>query len=61
MAEIAEVGDDLEADFVTGRLVNLTRDKVFQCSPTPAFIIGVLQAGGIFPYYRKHVQAEQNP
>lgn len=52
--EIADPGDDLEADFETGRLTNLTTGRTFQCSPTPAFVIDVLQAGGIYPYYLTH-------
>nr|WP_326183745.1 3-isopropylmalate dehydratase small subunit [uncultured Oscillibacter sp.] len=52
--EIAEIGDELEADFKTGVLTNLSTGRAFQCTPTPDFIIQVLQAGGIFPYYEQH-------
>lgn len=52
MDEIVGVGDELEANFTTGSLCNLTRDKKFRCSPTPAFIIDILRAGGIFEYYQ---------
>lgn len=53
-SEIGSVGDELEANFNTGLLTNLTMKKSFQCTPTPEFIIQVLQDGGIFPYYNQH-------
>lgn len=54
LAQLARPGDELEADFETGTLTNLTQGRVFRCSPTPAFLIGVLEAGGIYPYYMAH-------
>ena len=54
LEEIAATGDELEADFTTGRLTNCTTGQTFQCSPAPPFIIEVLEAGGIFPYYNLH-------
>lgn len=54
MEQIAGKGDELEADFETGRLTNLTTGRTFSCSPTPPFVIQVLLAGGIFPYYQQH-------
>ena len=54
MAEIATLGDELEANFETGVLTNSTTGRSFRCSPTPAFIVNVLNAGGIYPYYNQH-------
>lgn len=54
MEDIAGEGDELEADFETGLLTNLTTGKTFSCTPTPPFLVEVLQAGGIFPYYNQH-------
>lgn len=56
LADIGGQDDELEADFETGYLQNLTTGRAFQCSPTPAFIIEVLRAGGIFSYYKKAAQ-----
>lgn len=50
--EIASPGDEIEADFETGVLKNATVGKSFACSPTPAFILDVLRAGGIFKYWQ---------
>ena len=54
--EIGTVGDELTANFTTGLLTNCRTGKAFQCSPTPSFIIDVLETGGIFPYYNRHVK-----
>jgi 3-isopropylmalate/(R)-2-methylmalate dehydratase small subunit len=53
MEDIAAPGDVLEADFESGVLLNVTRNKRFACSPTPPFIVDVLRAGGIFNYYQQ--------
>lgn len=58
MDEICGEGDELEADFETGRLTNLTTGRSFCCSPTPPFIIDVLEAGGIFRYYEQKFAKE---
>jgi 3-isopropylmalate/(R)-2-methylmalate dehydratase small subunit len=52
--KIGNAGDEIEADFETGLLTNITTGCQYQCSPTPAFIIEVLRAGGIYPYYLEH-------
>lgn len=54
LEEIGGVGDELEADFETGLLSNRTTGRTFACTPTPEFVIRVLQAGGIFPYYNQN-------
>lgn len=53
LAEIASPGEELEADFESGLLKNLTTGRSFACSPTPGFILDVLRAGGIFHYWQK--------
>ena len=54
LEELGSPGDLLEADFETGTLRNQSTGRSFTCSPTPRFIIDVLRAGGIFPYYNQH-------
>lgn len=54
LEELGGPGDLLEADFESGALLNRTTGRNFACSPTPRFIIDVLRAGGIFPYYNQH-------
>lgn len=54
IVEIASTGDELEANFETGLLSNLTTGKAFQCSPTPSFLIDLLKEDGIWNYCRHH-------
>lgn len=54
LSEIASDGDEIEADFETGLLRNITKKKAFQCSPTPGFLISLLKEDGIWNYYRNH-------
>ena len=54
IAEIGKEGDEIEADFETGLLCNLTTGKTFRCSPTPAFLIDLLKEDGIWNYIRRH-------
>ena len=56
--EICKPGDELEADFETGILINHTTGRSFTCTPTPPFIIDVLKAGGIFHYYTEKYAKE---
>ncbi len=46
-------GDELEANFTTGALKNLTRNISFACSPTPAFLIQLLESGGVWNYLKQ--------
>ncbi len=54
MSEIASNGDELEANFTTGLLKNLTTNREFQCSPVPSFLIDLLNEGGIYRYWQNH-------
>lgn len=42
--------DQLEIDFSTGRIRNVTRQEEYQTKPLPPFIRGILDAGGIINY-----------
>lgn len=51
METITSLGDELEADFETGLLRNLSTGNNFSCSPTHPFLLEVLKVGGIHEYY----------
>ena len=40
-------GDEVEADFTSGRLTNLTTGKVYEIKPFPPFIQNIIDAGGL--------------
>jgi len=49
-AEQTEEGDKLEVDLASGKIKNLTKNKVFTASPYPDFISGIIEAGGLIEY-----------
>ena len=40
-------GDEVEADFDTGVITNLTTGKTYQAEPVPPFIQNIIQKGGL--------------
>ncbi|MDD4635767.1 MAG: 3-isopropylmalate dehydratase small subunit [Dehalococcoidales bacterium] len=47
-------GDELEVDMEAGRIKNLTSGKVIAFKPIPAFMLSILNEGGLVPYITKH-------
>ena len=45
-AEI-EAGDEVEMDFDTGLIRNITKDREYKAQPFPAFIQSIIAAGGL--------------
>ncbi len=50
-----EPGDDLEVDFATGAIRNLTRGVEYQARPLPEFVLEIVAAGGLIPYVRRQL------
>ena len=46
-------GDELELDLGAGTVTNLTRGSKLVFTPLPAFMLDVLNAGGLVPYLSK--------
>ena len=46
-SEKIQVGDQVSVDFDTGVIKNLTRNESYQGEPFPAFIQGIIGAGGL--------------
>jgi 3-isopropylmalate/(R)-2-methylmalate dehydratase small subunit len=53
ISKLAEVGQELEVDFITGKIKNFNTGKTIQGEPIPPFLIEVLHAGGLVPFLRK--------
>ncbi|MEN6487005.1 MAG: 3-isopropylmalate dehydratase small subunit [Syntrophobacteraceae bacterium] len=49
-AESIATGDEVEVDFDSGIVVNLTRNQSFRAQPVPPFMQKLLSAGGLIPY-----------
>ncbi len=46
-AQAIQPGDQVEVDFQTGEIRDLTQNKTFQAAPFPPFIDGIIQNGGL--------------
>lgn len=50
--EETEGGDVVEVDLSTGEINNVSRQKVFKANPYPAFMMEIINAGGLIEYTR---------
>lgn len=46
-AEDIQAGDQVDVDFSSGVITNLTTGKTYQAAPFPPFIQGIIQSGGL--------------
>ena len=46
-AEEIQAGDQVDVDFATGVITNVTTGKTYQAAPFPEFINGIIQNGGL--------------
>ena len=46
-AEEIQAGDQVEVEFSTGVIINVTTGKTYQAAPFPAFIEGIISSGGL--------------
>jgi len=47
-----EAGDELEVDLAAGLVRSVTRGKEFRAQPFPAFMLEIVEAGGLIPFTR---------
>jgi len=48
-------GDLLEVDLYAGEIKNLTRKKTLKFTPLPAFLLEILESGGLEPYLTSQI------
>ncbi|MFH0838789.1 MAG: 3-isopropylmalate dehydratase small subunit [Candidatus Omnitrophota bacterium] len=53
-------GDELEIDIGSGIIKNLSSNKTFQTQPFPEFLQGIVTAGGLMNYIKKHKNKSPN-
>ena len=49
-SEKIAAGDEIEADFDTGVIVNKTKNESYTAKPFPEFIKNIIDCGGLVPY-----------
>ena len=47
-----KTGDEVEVDFSTGKITNVTTGQVFQAEPLPEFIQKIIADGGLVGYVK---------
>ena len=50
-----EAGDEIEADFNTGIIRNITKNETYTAKPFPDFIMNIINAGGLVPYTKEKI------
>jgi 3-isopropylmalate/(R)-2-methylmalate dehydratase small subunit len=53
-------GDEIEVDFCSGNIHNLTGNQEYQSLPFPDFILEVMNAGGLINYVKKSLTEKLN-
>ena len=53
--ERIETGDELEVDFTTGEIRNLTKEETYTAKPFPEFVMEIIRAGGLVEYTRRRL------
>jgi len=53
--EETEEGDQLTVDLKAGTITNERTGRTYRTSPFPAFIMGIIQAGGLVPYTQRRI------
>jgi 3-isopropylmalate/(R)-2-methylmalate dehydratase small subunit len=52
------LGDELRVDLSTGTIQNVTRDETVQGVPIPAFLLEMMQAGGLVAFLKQQLARE---
>ncbi len=52
-ADFIQDGDELELDLSSGKIKDITRDKVFEINPLPEFIQSIIKSGGYINFVKE--------
>jgi len=55
-AEKIQAGDELEINFDTGEIKNITRDEIYNGEPYPEFLQNIIRQNGLVDYVRNSIQ-----
>ena len=58
-AEDIQAGDQVDVDFSSGVITNLTTGKTYQAAPFPPFIQGIIQSGGLLNSLKEREAAKE--
>jgi len=55
-ADETEAGDILEVELESGKIRNITKDRLYQAKPYPDFMLELISAGGLIEHTRKKLE-----
>jgi 3-isopropylmalate/(R)-2-methylmalate dehydratase small subunit len=58
-AESIEEGDEIEIDFATGVITNITKDETYKAEPFPEFMRTLIESGGLVEYVKSKAEGKQ--
>jgi 3-isopropylmalate/(R)-2-methylmalate dehydratase small subunit len=56
-ADESEAGDTLEVELESGKIRNITKNRLYQAKPYPDFMLELISAGGLIEHTRKKLGA----
>ena len=54
-AEKIEAGDQVEVNFDTGEIMNITKKETYQAEPFPPFVKNIIDGGGLVNYVKQSI------
>ena len=55
-ADFIQDGDELELDFSSGKIKDITRDRLFEINPLPEFIQSIIKSGGYINFIKESLK-----
>lgn len=55
-----QAGDILEVELSSGEIKNITRGLTFKAKPYPAFMLELIEAGGLIEYTKRKIAAQRS-
>ena len=55
-ADFIKDGDELELDFSSGKIKDITRDRLFEINPLPEFIQSIIKSGGYINFIKESLK-----
>ena len=55
-----ETGDILEVDLSSGKINNISKHKTFTANTYPAFMMGIINTGGLIPYTKSKLERDKD-
>lgn len=56
-AEKIDAGDEVEVNFITGEIKNITKGETYRAEPFPEFISKIIENGGLVNYVKNSLNA----